>query len=227
MRARAHARAWACVRLRACFRFEVCGATEPPAINNHALRCTRRTDLATESTRARCARRYRGVLHAAWWAARPLLQRTSDLHEARARAAAERGRALRGARCCGGRRLWHAGSQPPWRSLSDRVLPGSCQWRSDPPIASKRRPGPWCSTPPEKWQGPPAGLGAAGSGEPRAAGRARALPVPGRALECALPVGAIKRHGRARLGQPGRCDPAGQVQPAATLPRRWRRISDH
>jgi hypothetical protein len=38
--------------------------------------------MATETTRARCTRGYRRVLHAAWWAARPLLQRTSDVHEA-------------------------------------------------------------------------------------------------------------------------------------------------
>ena len=38
--------------------------------------------IATESARARCTRGCFGVLHAAWWAARPLVQRTSDLHEA-------------------------------------------------------------------------------------------------------------------------------------------------
>ncbi len=48
-------------------------------------------------------------------------------------------------------------------------------WGSDPPITSKRRPGPWCPTTPAKCQGPPAGLCAAGRGEPRAAGRVRAL----------------------------------------------------
>ncbi len=125
--------------MRACFCFEVCGATQPPARTSpscmhrsqavatavqrhlargalwfcaalHAMLCAARGGriqrrwsalpaIATESTRARCTRRYRGVLHAACWAARPLLQRTSDRHEARARAAAERGRALRGARC--------------------------------------------------------------------------------------------------------------------------------
>ena len=38
--------------------------------------------IATESARARCTRGCFGVLHAAWWAARPWLLRTSDLHEA-------------------------------------------------------------------------------------------------------------------------------------------------
>jgi hypothetical protein len=146
----------------------------------HAMLCVQRRrsalpTIATESTRTRCARRHRGGLHAAWWAARPLLQRTSDVHEARARAAEERGRALQRCLLLGRWRLWHAGSRPPWRSLADRV--GSSH-------GQKRRPGPWCSTPPAKWQAPPAGLGAAGSGEPRGRwqGHGHALQGAGRRL---------------------------------------------
>jgi hypothetical protein len=65
------ARLWVCAALHAM----LCAA--------HGGRIQRRRSelptIATESTRARCTRRYRGVLHAAWWAARPLLLRTSDL----------------------------------------------------------------------------------------------------------------------------------------------------
>ena len=92
----------------------------------------------------------------------------------------------------GRRRLWHAGSQPRWQ---DRVLPAS--WCSDP-VTSKRRLGPWCSTSPLAakchWQGPQAGLSAAGSGgAPGRFGSVRALPC--RALQVAVPAEAVQRHG--------------------------------
>jgi hypothetical protein len=74
-----------------------------------------------------------------------------------------------------------------------------------------------------KCQGRPAGLGAAGSGELRAAGRVRALPCrapAGRRL--AGPAGAVQRHGWARLGRPrrlprprgtGPCEASTQLRP--------------
>jgi hypothetical protein len=137
----------------------------------------------------------------------PALQQSAAGRSAVLAAAAVGDCSTQGANRHGGH--WQTGR---YRAAGARILPS--------PVNAG--PGPWCSTPPAKWQGPPAGLGAAGSGEPRAAGRVR--PLPCMALEGALPAGAIQRHasGRAQLGQPGRCDRAGQVQPAATLLRRWR-----
>jgi hypothetical protein len=166
--------------------------------------------IATESTRARCARRYRGVLHATWWAARPLLLRTSDLHEARARAAEERGRALRGVRCwgvgdCGTQGAnrhgghWQAlaGCYRAARAAGARILPS--------PVSAGPGRGARSTTPPAKWQSPPGPAWVppeVGSPGPPAGSGFHVLPC--RALEGALPAGAIQRHGRARLGQPGR-----------------------
>ena len=127
----------------------------------------------------------------------------------------------------GRRRLWHAGSQPRWQ---DRVLPAS--WCSDPPITSKRRPGPWCSTLPAKCQWARRAPRPAGSGAgPCPAGRWKARLRPGRLTGR---PGAVQRHGpgrarptpggylgrEVRAGRPVRsCDLGldGQVQPAAAL----------
>ncbi len=94
----------------------------------------------------------------------------------------------------------------------ERALQAS--WRSDPPLTSKRWPGPRCSTPPAK-QGPPAGLGAAGSGEPpgRWQGQGPRSPLAGRWKAPYRP--GIQRHGG-----------PGQVQPAASVLRRRRWILD-
>ena len=107
---------------------------------------------ATESTR--CTRGCRSVLHAACLAARPLLQRPCDRQETRARAAEERGWVLHRTRCLGSATVACRGE--PAAMALERALQG--RWGSDPPGTSKRRPRPWCSTPPAKCQGPPAGL---------------------------------------------------------------------
>jgi hypothetical protein len=115
-----------------------------------ALRCTRRTDLAAlvraahdsdrvgtrplHSQLSRCAGTPRGGPRVRCCSARPTCTRP-DPRCSKARPGAPR--------CSlpGRRRLWHAGgSQPPWRW----VLQAS--WCSDPPMTSKRRPRPWCST---------------------------------------------------------------------------------
>jgi hypothetical protein len=148
--------------------------------------------IATESTRARCARRYRGVLHAAWWAARPLLLRTSDRHEARARAAVERGRALRGARCwgvgdCGtqeANRHGGHGQTRCYRAAGARILPSPVNagpgrgarrrkqsGRAPPGRAGCRRT--WGA--PGRWQGQGPALQGAGR---RLSGRAHPLAAP-------------------------------------------------
>ncbi len=177
-----------------------------------ALCCTRRTDLAAESTRARCTRRHRGVLHAiavcctpSRCAARRVVGRASFVaaHVRPARgagpppqqSAAWRSAVLaagaagdcgtQGANRHGGHR--QAGC---YRAAGARILPSPVN--AGPGRGARRRQ--------QSGRAPRPALSAAESGEPRAAGRVRALPVPGRALEGALPAGATQRHGRARLG---------------------------
>ncbi len=180
------ARVSASVRVRACFCFEICAATEPPTRNSPCCMLHRSRPVATAARRhlargvrvcgfvLRCTRC--SALHAAsgvaalvrashdsdrvgprplhsrlsrcagtprWWAARPLLLRTSDLHEA-GPALQQSAAGPSAVLATGGSATVARRGEPATMAVgaSGQLVP-LC---SDPPMTSKRRPRPWCST---------------------------------------------------------------------------------